>query len=112
MNIFGPDVEINKVLVLSSAHICYETSLILAKSSDLSNELERVLHWDLHELGWRLKLSTLLDDPECATKKVNSIMLISPDLVPLIVFAISQDCKVIDIDVDGPNVNFLPTYVW
>lgn len=108
-----PEIEINRELVVSTGHISVETSKIFDLENDLSSEtIARLLLWDSHGFGWRIKLGENFSDKDHLTTTINEVYKCAPELSALIAFAISQNCNVINLDSDGPRLPVLPWFDW
>ena len=92
------DLEIERILVLSTAHITKETSELLEKEahSDLANY---VVHG--YEYGWFVLVYKLQE----VTRKI-------PDLGLCLKLAKDNQCKWVRLDRDGPIIDNLPQYSW
>lgn len=90
--------EIDKTLVLSTAHVSPETAELLNGGSVISNDAITLLSGPLRdEYGWNVWVETE-DAPD--------------DLKHVLAFAVELDCRYVRLDCDGPEINFLPTWEW
>lgn len=100
---FETELEINKELVLSTCHICKETSERLSKI-DKGDLLESDLFIDEYQEGWRILVPTDLASHDFG--------IVPGDLVLLLLLAKENDCKWLVLDCDGLEVAGLPVHTW
>ncbi|PCJ39024.1 MAG: hypothetical protein COA71_14650 [SAR86 cluster bacterium] len=94
------NLEINKELVLSTAHISHETSLLLANEDWLDNLVISIYAF---EYGWRIY----------APYQHNTLRNELPnELNKLLELAMEHDCKWLVLDQDGAIHNEFPTFDW
>ena len=98
--IYQPEIE--RSLIISTAHINYHTSLMMEDHSLPINETEvAVLCVDNLRYGYRVPLSLLINAPSLTT-----------DLKDILDFAVPHFVDAIIIDRDGPVYEELSTYDW
>jgi hypothetical protein len=96
--------EINKELVLSTAHIRREDSDILESGVDFI---------DGFEYGWRLWVGVLEHYPDPGgMEKFRQTTRLSSEVWNLLVLARTLDCRWLVLDCDGPVEKNLPEFDW
>ena len=87
-------LEINKELVVSSAHID------LKAYNDLTSD--KITNYSNDEIYWRVHVDGSLDGGESLPTSIHNLLLLAKDL----------ECKWLVIDSDGLEIEYLPTYDW
>lgn len=90
-------VEIQKVLVLSTAHVSYETS----RKLDAGEVSLPVARW---EYGWFVWVDEAAGD--------DSLQNVPADLEATLAFAKHLGCEWVRFDADGHEIEELPRFEW
>lgn len=97
-------IEITKTLTLSTCHISEDTAKSLTNDPD-DNNLGLCIY-EKAEYGWYI----YIDDNALNTIKTDDTT--PEDLKRAITLADSLGCKILCLDCDGPECDFLPIYNW
>jgi hypothetical protein len=97
------EIEIERALVASTGHICEETSEWLVRQVEGEATLPGDQYWPVsdHAFGWYVRLGEKQDWHS-----------VPSDLQRLLAFADKYDCRLINLDCDGPEYEELPKYDW
>lgn len=98
-------LEIQKILTISTAHIKESTAKRLDKDPD-DNNLGLCVY-NKADFGWFIYLSTITSEILEQYKKT-----LPEDLYNCISLAISVGCDILCLDCDGEEVDYLTTYDW
>ena len=88
-------MEIDRMLTLSTAHICQDTA------EKMENHLLDLTIYEKGKYGWIIYV-----DPEIAGKKIPQ------DLSSILKTAEKAGCTWLCLDCDGEKIKNLPTYEW
>jgi hypothetical protein len=104
------DLEFQKTLTLSTAHITYEDSqqLIYLSYTDDPEFTSPWMVWDHFGYGWWVRIP---DSGEQASWQ-EAAQIFSPNLLQLMLFALGHDCNWLRLDADGLEAEGLPTFEW
>ena len=94
------ELEIGKMLTLSTAHITSKTADRLDKDPDDNNL--GICVYPKSDYGWYISITETLANTDDLPK----------DLACVMKFALFMGCETLCLDCDGEVCNFLPTYEW
>lgn len=100
------ELEIAKVLTISTAHITSDDGRRLNESPDV-DDVPHVLYTTEHfHMVWTLKSEVRHDAQEDGKPPL------SPHFQALVKLAQDNDCEWLKLDTDGPVVDGLPSFRW
>lgn len=108
---------IERTLTLSTAHISSKTNDILQELKP-SDFLQDAFDDDKNKLPFRFIANhhygyiIFLSDYNKEDESIKRVLLKVPDLNPMIAFAVSKDCTMINLDRDAEVIPDLPTFEW
>lgn len=93
-------LEIQKMIILSTAHITEQTAKLLDKEPEENSMTISV--YKKSEYGWFLPIENISYDTAAVPE----------DLKKVIAFAKDHGCSWLCLDCDGPILEYLDTYKW
>ena len=102
------ELEIEKTLVLSTAHITKKDDNLLQKCSNSTQDELPPLVVDIIQCGCKV----LVNANDFGVYLEDIIRLFSEGFVKCLMLAYVYDCTWLNLDADGPILDFLPQYNW
>lgn len=100
--------EIQKMLVVSTAHISKDDNFILSTFGDAGGPTCLVV--DQYPYGYIVWVGSYSSDEDYPVQIVNEGM--SKEFIALMELAEQLDCEYLKVDADGPIYDDLPTFEW